>query len=108
MPTSLPYQPRAFIRTLTNFLFLIVLVIMLLFVAKALRLKPLATNEDAQYKANERNAGKDAKRKRLALGFDLGSSREKTSRDEGTGCSSGGGEGLSEAVEGAEDVVVGC
>lgn len=106
--TSLSYQPRVFVCTLTNFFLLIIILLFLFIIAKALSFKALSTDEDTQHKANKRNTRKNTKRKRLALRFDFGSDSEKTPRDEGASCATGSGKRLSKAVKGAENVVVRC
>ena len=88
-----------------NILFLILVLVL---VAPALGLEVLTANAEAEEETQQRDACEEAEGQGLAFGLDLSRGGEERAGDEGARGTACGGEGLGQAVEGAEDVVVGC
>jgi hypothetical protein len=65
-----------------------------------------ALNTEAEEEADKRDSGKDTERDCLAFWLNTGCKGEEAPGEKGTDCAAGGGEGLGEAVEGAENSVV--
>lgn len=73
-----------------------------------LTLKPIPSNPKTCNEAQECDTAEDAPGEGFAFRMDASSDGEEAAGEEGAGGSAGGGEGLGEAVERTEDVVIRC